>query len=45
MRTEIQNLEVKVERLISETKNEMLKFQIVQTIAIIGVTVVLFQIF
>lgn len=44
-RQDVQNLEVKVERLIGETKNEMLKFQIIQTIAIVGVMVALFQMF
>lgn len=41
----IQNLEVKVEWLIAETKNEMLKFQIIQNNAIVGVMVALFQMF
>jgi uncharacterized membrane protein len=44
-RKDIQGLEIKVERLITETKNEMLKFQIIQTITIISAMVALSQIF
>lgn len=52
LRKEIQDLRVSTKQdvhdlktEIQNTKNEMLKFQIIQTIAIVGVMVALFQMF
>lgn len=45
IKEDIQKLDVKVERLIATSRNELLKFQLIQTIAIIGVMVALFALF
>ena len=45
LRTEIQELEMRLSDKITKGLSDNLKFQIIQTIAVVGVMVALFQIF
>lgn len=42
---DLQNVRNELKQEISDVKNEMLKFQVIQTITLVGVMIALFQIF